>query len=75
MQTKTTVVFWAAVAAAVFLLGGTIGSIEALRNHPSIFEALVLLTSLAGLAFAALIAGRILLVVGRAQRLERRDNS
>ncbi len=68
MPAKTVVVFWAAVAAAAFLLGGTVGSIGALSRHVSIANAIVLLASLAGLAIAALIAGRIVVVIGRAQR-------
>lgn len=72
MRAKTTIVFWAAVAAAVFLLGGAVGSIEALLHHPSISNTTILLVSLAGLAVAGLVAVRIVVVVGRQQRRLRR---
>ena len=68
MPPKTVVAFWASVASAVFLLGGAVASVEALLRHPSVANAVVLSVSLAGLMFAGLIAGRIILVVGRAQR-------
>ncbi len=71
MQARTVVSFWTSVAAAVFLLGGTVASAEAFIRHASAANAIVLSVSLIGLVFAALIAGRILVVVGRAQRRSR----
>ncbi|MEO8424628.1 MAG: hypothetical protein ABI595_12065 [Actinomycetota bacterium] len=68
MRPKTVVLFWAAVAAAVFLLGGTVSSVEAFVRHASVVNTIVLTVSVIGLAIAGLIAGRILVVLGRAQR-------
>ena len=68
MKPKTLVVFWASVAATVFLLGGTVASVEAVLRHASLADAILLALSLFGLASAALIAGRVLVVVGRGQR-------
>jgi hypothetical protein len=73
VRAKTTIVFWAAVAAAVFLLGGTVASVEALLRHPSFSNVTILLASLAGLAVAGLVTGRIVVVVGRRQRRVRRE--
>ena len=66
MRAKTVVVFWASVAAAVFLLGGTVASAEAFARHASGANAIVLSVSLLGLVLAGLIAGRIVVVVERA---------
>jgi hypothetical protein len=71
MKPKTVVAFWASVAAAVFLLGGTVASVEAVLRHASVEDAILLALSLLGLASAGMIAGRILLVLGRAQRRPR----
>ena len=71
MRPKTVVAFWASVAAAVFLLGGTVASVEAFVRHTSVEDAVLLAVSLLGLVFAGIIAGRILLVLGRAQRKPR----
>ena len=75
MRPKTVVAFWASVAAAVFLMGGTVASVEALFRHPSATNAIVLSVSLTGLVFAGLIAGRIVVVVGRAQRRARHHDA
>ncbi len=75
MQARTLIVFWASVAAAVFLLGGTIASVEALARHASGANAIVLSVSLLGLSLSGPIAGRIIVVVGRAQRRGRADNA
>jgi hypothetical protein len=71
MKPKTVVAFWTSVAAAAFLLGGTVASVEAVARQHSAVSAIVLSVSLIGLVFAALIAGRILVVLGRAQRRSR----
>lgn len=71
MRPKTQVAFWASVAVAVFLLGGTVASIEAFARHASVENVIVLSASIIGLVSAAVIAGRILMVVGRAQRRTR----
>jgi hypothetical protein len=71
MRAKTVVAFWASVAAAVFLLGGSVASVEAFVRHPSVTTGVVLALSLLGLVFAAIVAGRILFVLGRAQRKPR----
>jgi hypothetical protein len=75
MRPKTAVAFWASVAAAVFLLGGTVASVEAFLRQPSAANVIVLSVSLIGLVFAGLIAGRIVVVVGRAQRGSRRHDA
>lgn len=71
MRARTMVAFWASVAAAVFLLGGTVASAEAFVRHASAANVIVLSVSFIGLLFAVLIAGRVLLVVGLAQRKSR----
>ncbi len=68
MRPKTVVLFWASVAAAVFLLGGTVSSVEAFVRHASVVNTIVLTVSVIGLVIMGLIAGRILVVLGRAQR-------
>jgi hypothetical protein len=73
MSTKTVVVFWASTAAAVFLLGGTVASVEAVLRHPSLSIEVLLALSLVGLVVSLTVAGRIMLVVGRAQRSSRSD--
>jgi hypothetical protein len=71
MQAKTTLVFWTSVAAAVFLLGGTIDSAKAVVQHPSVPSDIVLALSVIGLVLAVTVAGRIIVVVGHAQRSAR----
>lgn len=68
MQAKTVVAFWAAVAAAVFLLGGSVASFVSVVRHASPGAVIVLVVSLVWLAFSLLIAGRIVLALGRLQR-------
>jgi hypothetical protein len=50
-------------------------SVEAFIRHGSVANAIVLSASLIGLTFAGLIAGRILMVVGHAQRAARDDDA
>lgn len=73
MSAKTVVVFWASTVAAVFLLGGTVASVEAALRRPSTSIEVVLGLSVVGLVASLTVAGRIMLVVGRAQRSSRSD--
>lgn len=75
MKLKTVIAFWAAVATAVFLLGGIVSSIETATRHLSVATLIVLASSLIGSVIAWTIAGRVLLVVGRAQRQSRPNDS
>ena len=73
MRPKTVVAFWASTAAAVFLLGGTIASVETVLRQPSTSIEVVLALSVVGLVVCFTVAARIMLVVGRAQRSSRSD--
>jgi hypothetical protein len=71
MSRRTLVVFWAAVAAAVSLLGGGVGSVRALTTDGGPANAILLGLDLLGFAVAVLVAGRIAWAAGRAQRRAR----
>jgi hypothetical protein len=71
MQRRTVVIFWAAVAAAVFLLGGTVASARTLGDGGGPGEAMLLVVSIAGVAVALVVVGRIAFVVGRSRRRQR----
>lgn len=73
LRPKTTIVFWTAVAAATFLLGGSVASVEALVDHPTAWNGIVLALSLIGFLGACTVAGRIVFVVGREQRRSLRE--
>ena len=73
MGRRAIVVFWGAVAAAVFFLGSAWSTAERLgagSYAPS--RILLLAFAILGLAVAVLVAGRIAFVVGRTQRATRR---
>lgn len=71
MAGRTFVAFWAATAAAVFLLGGGVGSFRAaMAGGGTVDLALAALSGL-GLAGAVFVAGRIVLVAARVQRRTR----
>jgi hypothetical protein len=66
------VAFWAAVAAAVFLLGGGVSSVQALIRGGDGVAFALLSISVLGLLVALLVAGRIVFVATRIQRRARR---
>lgn len=71
MPRRTSVIFWASLAAAVFLLGGGIATARRAFGEPGSGDAFLLAVSLVGFAVAVLVAGRIVFVSGRAQRRAR----
>jgi len=76
MGQRTLVLFWGAVAAAVFFLGSAWSAAGRLGSGPHVFgNAAVLAVSLAGFGATVLVAGRIAFVVGRAQRRGRATRS
>jgi hypothetical protein len=72
MGRRPIVLFWGALAAAVFFLGTAWSAAGWLGSGPHIVaDAAVLAVSVFGFAATALVAGRIAFVVGRAQRRAR----
>jgi hypothetical protein len=72
MGRRTLVLFWGAVAAAVFFLGSAWSAAGRLGSGPHAFgNAAVMAVSVAGFGATVLVAGRIAFVVGRAQRWAR----
>ncbi len=72
MMKRTVVLFWGAVAAAVFFLGTAWAAAGRLGSGPhAVADAVVLVVALVGFAATALVAGRIAFVIGRAQRRAR----
>ncbi len=68
MARRTSVVFWAAVAAAAFLLGGAVSSLRSVLAGGGARDGLLVTLSAIGLAASLLVAGRIVFVVARSQR-------
>ncbi|HWO70746.1 MAG TPA: hypothetical protein VNP94_08330 [Actinomycetota bacterium] len=68
MATRTVVVFWSAVAAAVFLLGGGVASVRAVLGGGGPVDVALALVSALGLSGALLVAGRIVVVTARLER-------
>jgi hypothetical protein len=69
MRRRAIVLFWGAVAAAVFFLGSAWTTVGHLGSGPHALEnAAVMGVAVIGFAGAALVAGRIAFVIGRAQR-------
>jgi len=68
MSRRTIVIFWAAAAAAVFPLGGAVGSGRAVAAGAGWGAGVLLALGALGFAAAVLVAGRITWVSGRAQR-------
>ena len=66
-------IFWTAVAVAVFLLGGGVATLRRVLAGGTIEDSVVLSLAVAGLAVALLVAGRIVLASARAQRRARRS--
>ncbi len=62
MPKRTMVIFWAAVAAAVLLLGGGFATLRRVLAGGDALDWLVLSLSAIGLAGALFVAGRIVLV-------------
>lgn len=76
MGRRALVLFWGAVAAAVFFLGSAWSAGGRLGSGPHAFaNAAVLAVAVLGLGATVLIAGRIAFVVGRAQRRARATGS
>ncbi len=72
MGRRAIVLFWGAVAAAVFFLGSAWTTVRHLGSGPHALEnAAVMSVAVIGFAVTALVAGRITFVVGRAQRRAR----
>jgi len=73
MSGRTTMIFWTAVAVAVFLLGGGIATLQRFFAGGTVGDYVVLSLAVAGLTVALLVAGRIVAVSARAQRRARRS--
>lgn len=71
MHRRTTLIFWTAVVAAALLLGGGIATARRVADGGTLGDYVALSLSLLGLVVALLVAGRIVLVMGRAQRRAR----
>ncbi len=72
MERRTLVLFWGAVAAAVFFLGSSWSAAGRLGSGPhALGNAAVMAVAVVGFGVTALVAGRIAFVVGRAQRRAR----
>jgi hypothetical protein len=72
MGRRATVLFWGAVAAAVFFLGSAWTTVGRLGSGPhALANAVVMGVAVIGFAATALVAGRIAFVVGRTQRRAR----
>ena len=75
MPRRTLVVFWSTTAAAVFLLGGAVGSVRAILDGGGAVDAALALASALGLVAALLVAGRIVFVTARLERRARGSRS
>ncbi|HET7928108.1 MAG TPA: hypothetical protein VFM40_01000 [Actinomycetota bacterium] len=72
MGRRTIVLFWGAVAAAVFFLGAAWETAGRLGSGPhGLANAAVMAVAVVGLGATTVVAGRIAFVVGTAQRLAR----
>ncbi len=72
MRSKVLVVFWGAAAASVLFLGaawGTFGRLPAGK----VIDAVVFATAAFGFAAMGFVAGRIVVVSARGQRVARRE--
>jgi hypothetical protein len=73
MPARVQVIFWSTVTASVLLLGVAWTLAERVRaGGAGLEDAVLLAVAAAGLAAAALVAGRIVLVLGRIKRRARR---
>lgn len=76
VRTRVLVVFWSATLVAVILLGVTWTLAQrAFAGGASIEEDVLLVVAGTGLAAASLVAGRIMVVVGRLRRRSTREVS
>ena len=76
MARRPVVLFWGAVAAAVFFLGSAWTTVGGLGSGRHAFaNAVVMGVAVFGFAATALVAGRIAFVVGRSQRRARLTRS
>lgn len=71
MPKRTMLIFWAAVAAGVLLLGGGVATFRRVASGGNALDGFVLFLSVMGLAAALLVAGRIVFIQARLQRLAR----
>jgi len=69
------IMLWSATAAAVFLLGGTVATLEAVLAGGSRVNLALLALSLTGLLGSLGVAGRIVVVVGRSIRPKHRPTA
>lgn len=76
MGRRPIVLFWGAVASAVFFLGSVWSAAGRLGSGPhALANDVVMAIALMGLGATTLVAGRIAFVVGRAQRQPRTRSS
>jgi hypothetical protein len=74
MRSRVQVIFWSATLVAVILLGVTWTLAQRVAvGGASVEDDVVLAVAGAGLAAASLVAGRIMVVVGRLRRRSSRD--
>jgi hypothetical protein len=74
MRSRVQVIFWSAVVVAVVLLGVTWTLAQRLgAGDASVEDAVLLAVAAAGMAAAALVAARIVFVIGRLRRRARQD--
>ncbi len=71
MMKRAVVLFWGAVAAAVFFLGSAWSAAGRLSGPHVVANAAVLAIAVVGFGATAFVAGRIAFVIGRAQRRAR----
>ena len=72
MSRRPIVLFWGAVAAAVFFLGSAWTTAGRLGSGPhALANGVVMAIAVIGFAGTAMVAGRVAFVVGRAQRRAR----
>lgn len=72
LSKRTLLFFWTSVAVSVFLLGGGFATIRRLLGGGTVGDYVVFSLTLVGLTASLLVAGRVILVLGRAQRRTRR---
>ena len=68
MTGRAMIIFWSATGAAVFLLGGSVATLKAVLAGGSPANLVLLAVSVSGLLASLGVAGRIVVVVGRASR-------
>ena len=71
MPRRTLVIFWSAVAASAFLLGGVVSSVRSLLAGGRVADLVVLVLGGLALAGSLFVAGRIVLVAARLGRRAR----